>query len=341
MTCMQYAPAVDLPAEGASATLRPGFIARMNPAVDLSVHVAGLKLSNPVLAASGTFAYGFEFAHLADLNRLGGIVVKGLSAKPMEGAPAPRLCETPAGMLNAVGLQNIGAERFLTEKLPELTKYRTAIIVNIFGTTVTEYVAATEILERGEGIAGYELNVSCPNTERGGVQYGADPELLREVVTAVRRVAKRPLIVKLSPNVTDIAVLARVAESAGADAISCINTITGMAVDVETRRPRLGNVTGGLSGPAIKPIALRMVYQVCRAVKIPVIGLGGIVKPEDVAEFLIVGAQAVQVGTAHFLDPAASVKLVGEFEKWCAKKGVRKMSDLIGTLRVDSHPDEA
>ena len=338
---MQYAPVVDLPADGASATLRPGFIARMNAAVDLSVHVAGLKLSNPILAASGTFAYGVEFAHLADLNRLGGIVGKGLSAKPIEGAPAPRLCETPAGMLNAVGLQNIGAERFLTDKLPELRKYRTAILVNIFGMTTAEYVAATEILERGDGIAGYELNVSCPNTERGGVQVGADPELLREVVTAVRRVAKRPLIVKLSPNVTDITALARVAENAGADAISLINTITGMAVDVETREPRLGNVTGGLSGPAIKPIALRMVYQVCRAVKIPVIGLGGIVKAEDVAEFLIVGAQGVQVGTAHFLDPAASVKLVGEFEKWCQKKGVRKMSDLIGTLRVDRHLQEA
>ncbi len=332
-----------MPTNDTSATLRPGFIARMNAAVDLSVHVAGLKLSNPILAASGTFAYGVEFAHLADLNRLGGIVVKGLSAKPIEGTPAPRLCETPAGMLNAVGLQNIGAERFLTEKLPELTKYRTAIIVNIFGTTTAEYVAATEILEGGEGIAGYELNVSCPNTERGGVQYGADPELLREVVTAVRRAARRggrPLIVKLSPNVTDIAALARVAENAGADAISLINTLTGMAVDVETRQPRLGNVTGGLSGPAIKPIALRMVYQACRAVKIPVIGIGGIVKAEDVAEFLIVGARAVQVGTAHFLDPAASVKLVGEFERWCLKKGIRTMSDLVGTLRVDRQSQE-
>ena len=310
----------------------------MNAAVDLSVHVAGLTLSNPILAASGTFAYGVEFAHLADLNRLGGIVVKGISAKPIEGAPAPRLCETAAGMLNAVGLQNIGAERFLQEKLPDLRKYRTAIIVNIFGTTVAEYVAATEILERGEGIAAYELNVSCPNTERGGMHFGADPDLLREVVTAVRRATRRggrPLIVKLSPNVTDIAALARVAESAGADAISCINTLTGMAVDAETREPRLGHVTGGLSGPAIKPIALRMVYEVCRAVKIPVIGIGGIVTPEDVAEFLIVGAKAVQVGTAHFLDPAASVTLVREFEKWCRKRGVRKMTDLIGTLRPE------
>ncbi len=280
-------------------------------AIDLGVQLGSLRLRNPVLAASGTFGYGVEFAHLIDLNRLGGIVVKGLSREPIEGAPAPRLCETPSGMLNAVGLQNVGVRAFVTEKLPKLRKYDTAILANVFGYALEDYVEVIRVLEDAEGLAGYELNVSCPNVKRGGMQFGSDPGLVAEVVGAARKAAaRRPLWVKLSPLVADIGLIARAAEEAGADALTIANTYPALAVDFRTGKSRLGNGTGGLSGPAIKPITLRLVWEASRAVKIPIIGLGGIESVEDVLEYLSVGAAAVQVGTATFVNPGATQGLV-------------------------------
>jgi dihydroorotate dehydrogenase (NAD+) catalytic subunit len=308
----------------------------VSAAVDLSVNVGALRLSNPIIAASGTFGYGIEFAHLVDLNTLGGIVVKGLSLEPMAGAPVPRLCETPSGMLNAVGLQNIGVRAFVAEKLPALRSYRTPVIANAFGCTVEEYVGVIRILEDAEGLAAYELNISCPNTAHGGIQFGSDPQLVSEVVAAGRGAAKRPLWVKLSPNVTDIAAIARAAEDAGADALTVANTYQGMSVDTRTRKSKLGRVTGGLSGPAIRPITLRLVYEASRAVKIPVVGLGGIEKANDILEYFIVGAGAVQVGTANFADPAACQTLVGCLERACHMYNIHKISDLVGTLNADS-----
>ena len=304
--------------------------------VNLSVNVGALRLSNPIIAASGTFGYGVEFAHLVDLNRLGGIVVKGLSLEPMAGAPPPRLCETPSGMLNAIGLQNIGVRAFVAEKLPALRSYRTAVIANVFGCTVEEYVGVIRILEEAEGLAAYELNISCPNTAHGGIQFGSDPQMVSEVVAAARSAAKRPLWIKLSPNVTDIAAIARAAEDAGADALTVANTYQGMSVDTRTRKSRLGRLTGGLSGPAIRPITLRLVYESSRAVKIPVMGLGGIERVEDVLEYLIVGAKAVQVGTANFSDPAACGNLVDRLEKSCRSSNIHEISNLIGTLHADN-----
>jgi dihydroorotate dehydrogenase (NAD+) catalytic subunit len=302
-------------------------------AVDLSVNVGALRLANPIIAASGTFGYGIEFSHLVDLNRLGGVVVKGLSLAPMDGAPAPRLCETPSGMLNAVGLQNVGVRAFVAEKLLVLRAYRTAIIANVFGHTTEEYVEVIRVLEEAEGLAAYELNVSCPNVARGGLQYGSDPVMTAEVVAATRKVARRPLWVKLSPNVTDIAAIARAAEGAGADALTVANTYPAMSVDYQTRQSRLGHLTGGLSGPAIKPITVRLVYEVCRAVTIPVIGLGGIENPEDVIEYLVVGASAVQVGTAHFVDPRACLRLLAGLEELCLSEKIRKINSLRGTVK--------
>lgn len=305
-------------------------------AVDLSVELAGLRLKNPVIVASGTFGYGVEFAELVELSRLGGIVVKGLSAQAMDGAPPPRLCETPAGMLNAVGLQNIGVRRFIAEKLPALHRYETTVIANVFGHTVEEYVEVISQLEQAEGVAAYELNISCPNVKKGGVQFGTDPQLTREVVAAARQAApRRPLIVKLSPNVTDITELARAAEEAGAQALSVVNTFTGMAIDLASRRSRLGQPTGGLSGPAIKPLALRMVWEAARAVRIPVIGLGGISTGEDAAEFLVAGARAVQVGTASFVQPSAAIRIIEELETYCARNNIARVSELYGTLQAD------
>ena len=304
-------------------------------AVDLSVNIGALRLANPILAASGTFGYGVEFAHLLNLNRLGGIVVKGLSLEPIAGAPAPRLCETPSGMLNAVGLQNVGVRAFVAEKLPALRAYRTAVIANVFGYTVEEYAGVIQVLEDAGGLAAYELNISCPNTAHGGIQFGSDPRMVSEVVAAARHVARRPLWVKLSPNVTDIAAIAQAAEDSGADALTIANTYQAMSVDVRTRKSRLGRITGGLSGPAIRPITLRLVHEARRAVKLPIVGLGGIEKAEDVLEYLIVGAAAVQVGTANFSDPAACEKIIAGLEKACRHANILKISNLIGTLEAD------
>jgi dihydroorotate dehydrogenase (NAD+) catalytic subunit len=300
------------------------------------VNVGALRLANPIIAASGTFGYGVEFAHLIDLNRLGGIVVKGLSIEPMAGAPAPRLCETPSGMLNAVGLQNIGVRAFVAEKLPALRETRTAVIANVFGYTVEEYAAVIKVLDDAEGLAAYELNISCPNTAHGGIQFGSDPRMVAEVVAAARAVARgRPLWVKLSPNVTDICSIARAAEQAGADALTVANTYQAMSVDIDTRKSRLGRITGGLSGPAIRPITLRLVYEASWAVKIPVIGLGGIEKPDEILEYMIVGASAVQIGTANFANPEACQKLVDGLERACMLHKINKINSLIGSLKVD------
>jgi dihydroorotate dehydrogenase (NAD+) catalytic subunit len=284
-------------------------------AVDLSVKIGALRLRNPILAASGTFGYGLEFAHLVNLNRLGGFVTKGLSKEPMEGAPPPRLYPTPSGMLNAVGLQNVGVRAFVAEKLPGLRKFDTAVITNVFGYALEDYVEVIRVLEDADGLAGYELNISCPNVKRGGMQFGSDPSLVSEVVGAARKAAKRPLWVKLSPLVTDIGLIARSAEEAGADALTVANTYPAMALDFRTGRSRLGSPTGGLSGPAIKPITLRLVWETKKAVRSPIIGLGGVETVEDVLEYLSVGASAVQVGTASFTDPRASERLVAPLTK--------------------------
>jgi dihydroorotate dehydrogenase (NAD+) catalytic subunit len=303
---------------------------------DLTVSFAGIRLKNPVIAASGTFGYGIEFEDVVHLERLGAFVVKGLSREAMAGNPPPRLYETSAGMLNAIGLQNIGARAFVEEKLPRLRRLKTAVVfANVFGYTREDYERTIEILNEQEGIAAYELNVSCPNTAHGGVQFGSDPRLLDEVVNGARHVAKRPLIVKLSPNVTNIAQMAHVAEEAGADAVSLVNTFMAMAVDSETRRPRIANVTAGLSGPAIKPIALRMVYDASRSVKIPVIGIGGISTATDVVEFMLAGATAVEVGTASIWDPVATEKIVSDLESWCVDHGVAHVAELTGGLLLE------
>jgi len=284
--------------------------------VDLTVQVGALRLRNPIINAGGTFGYGVEFAHLVDLNRLGGIVTKGISRDPIEGAPAPRLCETASGMLNAVGLQNVGVEAFLRDKLPLLRKYNTHVIVNVFGYCLDDYVEVIRKLEQVEGISAYELNISCPNVKRGGMQFGNDTGSVQEVVRAARgAAAKRPLWVKLMPLVTDIGQIAKAAESAGADALTVANTYPAMAVDVTTGRSRIGNATGGLSGPAIKPITLRLVWEVRKAVNLPILGLGGIETAQDVLEYMAVGASAVQVGTASFSDPKASERIAGGLEK--------------------------
>lgn len=303
---------------------------------DLRVRIGDLELKNPIIAASGTFGYGIEFEDIVHLDRLGGLVVKGLSVEPMTGNPPPRLYETAAGMLNAIGLQNIGAQAFLEEKLPALRdKKNVVVFANVFGYTRQDYEHTIEILNQGEGIAAYELNVSCPNTTHGGIVFGTDPQSLDEVVRTAKRVSTRPLIVKLSPNVTSIAFMAHVAEEAGADAISLVNTFLAMAIDAETRRPRIANVTAGLSGPAIKPIALRMVYEAAQAVKIPVIGMGGITTPADVVEFMLAGASAVQVGTASYFDPVATETLVEELTTYCRDHRIQRIGELTGGLLTE------
>ena len=296
--------------------------------------LCGVDLQNPVIAASGTYAYGIEFEQVADLNAIGGIVVKGLSRDPIPGNPPPRLYESEGGMINSIGLQNIGARAFVREKLPALCRYRTAIFANVFGYSTDDYAEVIRILDDAEGLAGYELNVSCPNTKHGGIHFSSDPALISELVSLVRPLAHRPLIVKLSPNVARIEPLAEAAEQAGADAISLVNTFVSLAIDAETRRPRIGAGFGGLSGPAIKPIALRLVYQASQAVRIPVIGLGGIRTGEDAAEFLIAGASAVQVGTANFWDPDSPARIARELDHYLKKEKVNNVKELVGTLKL-------
>jgi len=300
-------------------------------AVDLSVQIGALRLRNPILAASGTFGYGVEFAHLVDLNRLGGFVVKGLSREPIDGAPPPRLCETPSGMLNAVGLQNVGVHAFVAGKLPALRKYDTAVLANVFGYCLEDYVEVIRTLEDAEGLAGYELNISCPNVKKGGMQFGSDPTQVAEVVGAARRAAaRRPLWVKLSPLVADIGLIARVAQDSGADALTVANTYPAMAIDLRSLKSRLGNLTGGLSGPAIKPITLRLVWEAKKAVSIPIVGLGGIETVEDVLEYLSVGASAVQIGTASFADPRVSEHLSATLTNALVRLKASTVNDIQG-----------
>lgn len=300
--------------------------------MNLAVSIGSLKLKNPVMTASGTFGYGEEYSEFVDLNRLGAIVVKGLSLQRREGNPPPRIVETPSGMLNSVGLQNIGIEGFIKEKLPFLRRFNTPVIVNFFGDTIDEYVEAARSLSSVEGIHGLEMNISCPNKEAGWITFGTDPKATCDVVSAVRRVTGITLIVKLSPNVTDIALMARVAEEAGADAVSLINTIAGMAIDIKTRRPRLANVTGGLSGPAIKPVALRMVWEAYRAVRIPIVGMGGIMNSEDAIEFMLAGATGVAVGSANFVNPTATVDIINGIERFMAEHNIADIKELIGGI---------
>ena len=303
--------------------------------VDLAVDVGAVHLANPVIAASGTFGYGIEFAELTDLNRLGAVVVKGLSLEPMQGAPAPRLAPTAAGMINAVGLQNVGVRRFISEKLPALRAYRTQIVANVLGKTVEEYTEVVRHLEGAEGLAAYELNISCPNVACGGIQFGSNPQMAAQVVAAARTISRRPLWVKLSPNVPDIAAIAKAAAEAGGNALTVANTYPAMSIDFRTRRSRIGNPTGGLSGRAIKPLTLRLVWEASRAVTIPVIGLGGIDKAEDVIEYLEAGASAVQVGTANFADPNACVRILDHLEKLCSIEKISHIKDLRGTFRTE------
>lgn len=299
----------------------------------LEVDIAGVLFQNPVLTASGTFGYGREFAELIDLNRLGGICVKGISADPLPGNPPPRIYETDSGMLNAIGLQNVGARRFLEEKLPFLRTLRARSVVNVFGYSTEDYVRCIEILNEGEGIDAYELNISCPNTHCGGIVYGSDPKLTEEVVAASKRAARFPLFVKLSPNVTDITVFARAAEAAGADALTLVNTFVGMAIDVETRGPRISNLTAGLSGPAIKPLAVRLVHQAARAVRIPIIGIGGIATWEDALEFLIAGARAIQVGTANFYAPETALRVADGIADYCRRHQMH-VDQVVGSFKA-------
>src|SRR5258708_16857955 len=306
---------------------------RVNPSdrVDLSVQVGALRLANPIIAASGTFGYGLEFAHLVDLNCLGGFVTKGISLQPIEGGPAPRLCDTPSGMLNAVGLQNVGVEVFVKDKLPLLRKYNTHVIVNVFGVCEEDYVGGIRRLEDAEGISAYELNISCPNVKKGGMQFGSDPALVEEVVGAARKAAQeRPLWVKLMPLVTDIGLIAKTAEEAGADAVTVANTFPAMAIDFRTQRSLLGNLTGGLSGPAIRPITLRLVWEVSKAVNIPILGLGGVETVADVLDYVSVGATAVQVGTASFSDPKASEAIAGSLSNSFRNNNMFNLYDLRG-----------
>lgn len=304
-----------------------------NPDSRLEVEIAGMRLSNPVLGASGTFGYGLEFASLIDLDRLGGFCTKGLSARPLAGNPPARIVETHGGMINAIGLQNIGARAFVEEKLPLLRRYNTRVIANVFGYSEDDYIEAIRILNDGEGIAAYELNISCPNVKEGGIVIGNSPLAAGRLTEKVKRESARPLIVKLSPNVTDITKPARAIVEAGADALSLINTIVGMAVDIKTRRPRLNYGTGGLSGPAIRPIAIRMVYEVANAVSAPLIGIGGIASASDALEFIIAGATAVQVGTANYYDPQVTMKVISGLSHYLDRHQIEDIRSLTGSLR--------
>ena len=299
---------------------------------NLEVEIAGIKFKNPVMPASGTFGYGQEYAPYLDLNQLGAIVTKGLSLNPKAGNNTPRTCETVSGMLNAIGLQNVGVDAFIQDKMPFLEQFDTPIVVNFFGNTQEEYGEVAARLNDVAGVAALEMNISCPNVKHGGIVFGTDPKAASAVISLVRKRTNKPLIVKLTPNVTDIQITARAAEDAGADVLSLINTLTGMVVDVKTRKPRLANTIGGLSGPAIRPIAVRLVHQVVQAVQIPVIGVGGISRAMDALEFLIVGARAVQVGTANFVDPHAMATIIADLEEFCRDEGIADINDLIGSL---------
>jgi dihydroorotate dehydrogenase (NAD+) catalytic subunit len=306
--------------------------------VSLAVEVAGLRLKNPLIAASGTFGYGVEYEGILDLSLLGGLVSKGLYLEPRDGCPTPRIAETPAGLLNAIGLQGVGVRAFVADVLPRLARHDTVILVNVCGDTVEEYAEVSRILDGAPGVAGLEVNISCPNVKKGGMAFGSDPRMTHEVVAAVRRATRLPVIPKLSPNVTDITVFARAAEEAGADALSCINTLLGLAIDVESRRPKLAFGTGGLSGPAIRPIAVRMTWQAARAVRIPILGIGGITSATDALEFLIAGARAVQIGTANFVDPGVYERILAGIEDYMRRHGCADLSAVTGTLQ---YPGEA
>jgi len=301
---------------------------------DMTVNLAGIPLRNPVMTASGTFGYGQEFAQYVDLETIGAFVTKGLSLNPRAGNPTPRIVETPGGMLNAIGLQNVGIEAFIAKKVPFLRTVKTPAIANFFGNTVDEYAEMTRRLDEIPEVAGLEINISCPNVKHGGIVFGTDPDSAASVVSACRAATKKPLIVKLSPNVTDVVVMAKACEAAGADALSLINTLTGMAIDLNKRRPVLANITGGFSGPAIKPIALRMVWQVAKAVKLPIIGIGGIMNATDALEFMLAGATAVQVGTASFINPGAAQTIAEDMEAWLIANGVADIKSLIGALET-------
>lgn len=301
---------------------------------DMSVAVAGIKMRNPVMTASGTFGYGAEFADYLDLESIGAMISKGLSLKPKAGNPTPRIVETPGGMLNAIGLQNVGIDAFIQQKLPYLKNVNTPVIVNLYGNTLEEYGEVAARLDGLSGVAGIEVNISCPNVKQGGIVFGTDPGAAQEVVRLVKKNTAKPMIVKLSPNVTDVVLMAKACADAGADALSLINTLTGMAIDLERRRPVLANVTGGLSGPAIKPVALRMVWQVAKAVKLPLIGIGGIMNGRDALEFMLAGATAVQVGTASFLDPSAAQRIAREMEQYLVDHKIGSVSSLIGALEL-------
>ena len=303
---------------------------------DLNVTLGDIKLQNPVMTASGTFGYAQEFEGLVDLNRLGAIIVKGLALQPTEGNPPPRIVETPCGMLNAIGLENVGIDAFTQQKLPFLKTLSPPIFANIYGTCIEDYAELAARLDVLEGIAGVEVNISCPNVKAGGIAFGADPQAAHRVVQSVRAKTTKHLMVKLSPNVTDITLIAKAAEQAGADSLSLINTITGMAIDLETRRPKIANITGGLSGPAIKPVALRMVWQVVQATKIPVVGIGGIISAQDALEFLIAGASAVQIGTANFINPQVTTDIIDGIEMYLAQRKIAGVVDIIGTLETDT-----
>jgi dihydroorotate dehydrogenase (NAD+) catalytic subunit len=299
---------------------------------DLSVTFAGIKLKNPVLTASGTFGYGEEFAEFVDLNKLGGVIVKGISLKPIKGNPPPRIWETPSGMLNAIGLENPGVDVFLNEKMPYLRKYDTAVLVNMFGYSLEEYVGVAERLDGAQGISGIEVNISCPNVKAGGMAFGTDLRATFELLSAVRKATRLPLIAKLSPNVTDVTAFAKAAADAGCDGLSLINTLLGMAIDVRCRKPRLANCTGGLSGPAIRPVAVRMVWQVARSVSLPIIGMGGIVSGEDAMEFMLAGASAVAVGTANFINPRATLDVLNGIEGFMREQKIGDLREIIGKV---------
>ena len=303
------------------------------PQPDLTVEIAGIRLKNPVLTASGTFGYGEDYRDIVDLNDLGGVIVKGVSLRPIAGNPPPRIWETPSGMLNAIGLENPGVDVFLEKKLPYLRRFDTAVIVNIFGYSLEDYVAVAERLDGVPGVSGLEVNISCPNVKAGGIVFGTNVKAAFELLSALRRATKLPLIAKLSPNVTDITDFARAAADAGCDGLSLINTLLGMAIDVRTRRPRLANCTGGLSGPAIRPVAVRLVWQAAKAVRLPIIGMGGILTAEDALEFILAGASAIAVGTANFVNPRATVNVAEGIRSFLAAEGIGSVSELIGQVR--------